>query len=422
MSLISYLVASRSAQRSSGEEGPAVTRTTAQLSCPAWASAAVIAPTERRGMACEDSGVESWAVAGSCPVRVRDRPSLQGTEIASEAPGAVVEVYADEITVDEDGNKWIKLARGGPAFATAREGPAFATRPPADCYMMCFNAGSGQTLLKLQGDLHVVNDTSPLVVHDTVTIHGIQLLTKMNGKRGVIAEEMPGSMFRVKMHEDQTVELFHRSNLMKDMDAGADAATMLLDPASESPFGSSNPSMAGGFGVADVGANAVGMNATGASQGSSDGVGVIWRHHSFTLKTAFQPLADGRHYRSRVKNGVFTMELVRGDEESCSERFARLAMERAETDRLRAEAQEAERAQAAAARQAEGAASEASRDSMDLESNGAASQMVAGSADPGACAWLPLYASVTKSGRGLSRWRVLRVLASSARDREGERE
>ena len=73
---------------------------------------------------------------------------------------------------------------------------------------------------------------------------------------------------------------------------------------------------------------------------------------SITMETAFQPLADGRHYQSRVVDGVLTFVLVRGDEESCSERFARLAKQREE------EAQEVEEA-AAAARQAQALETEA---------------------------------------------------------------
>ena len=64
------------------------------------------------------------------------------------------------------------------------------------------------------------------------------------------------------------------------------------------------------------------------------------------METAFQALPDGRHFQSRVVNKVLTFVLVRGDEESCSERFARLAKQREE------EAQEVEEA-AAAARQAQ---------------------------------------------------------------------
>ena len=53
---------------------------------------------------------------------------------------------------------------------------------------------------------------------------------------------------------------------------------------------------------------------------------------SITMETAFQPRADGRHCRSRVVNGVLTFEWVRGDEESCSEYFARLAAQRREAE------------------------------------------------------------------------------------------
>jgi len=66
---------------------------------------------------------------------------------------------------------------------------------------------------------------------------------------------------------------------------------------------------------------------------------------SITMETAFQPLADGRHYQSRVIDGVLTFVLVRGDEESSSERFARLAKQREEEAQKRKEAELAERQQ-----------------------------------------------------------------------------
>ena len=50
------------------------------------------------------------------------------------------------------------------------------------------------------------------------------------------------------------------------------------------------------------------------------------------METAFQPLPDGRHCRSRVVDGVLTFELVYGNEESCTERFARLAAQQREAE------------------------------------------------------------------------------------------
>ena len=58
-----------------------------------------------------------------------------------------------------------------------------------------------------------------------------------------------------------------------------------------------------------------------------------------------QTLADGRHYQSRVVNGVLTFVLVRGDEESCSARFARLAKQREAEAQERKDAELAERQQ-----------------------------------------------------------------------------
>ena len=57
----------------------------------------------------------------------------------------------------------------------------------------------------------------------------------------------------------------------------------------------------------------------------------------------FQRLADGQYWKSKVVNGVLTFEKVRGDEESCSVLFARLAAERLEAERLRERETESER-------------------------------------------------------------------------------
>jgi hypothetical protein len=41
----------------------------------------------------------------------------------------------------------------------------------------------------------------------------------------------------------------------------------------------------------------------------------------------FQRRDDGTYWKSRVVNGVLTFEKVRGDEESCSDIFARLVLQ-----------------------------------------------------------------------------------------------
>ena len=100
------------------------------------------------------------------------------------------------------------------------------------------------------------------------------------------------------------------------------------------------------FGAAPAAAAGAASGAAPATGGFGFGGAAPEFRHSFTMETAFQALPDGRYFQSRVVNKVLTFVLVRGDEESCSERFARLAKQREE------EAQEVEEA-AAAARQAQ---------------------------------------------------------------------
>jgi len=77
-------------------------------------------------------------------------------------------------------------------------------------------------------------------------------------------------------------------------------------------------------------------------------VGAKWVPHNFTLETMFQRLADGQYWKSKVVNRVLTFEKVRGDEESCSVLFARLAAEHLEAERQRERETESEREREAA--------------------------------------------------------------------------
>jgi len=200
---------------------------------------------------------------------------------------------------DTPGLKRIRAAGGEARVRAALEAP-FAT------------PDLSREAQKLLDSLCVVT-RHEICAGDRVSVRGITVMTQLNGKLGVVNQVKAGGMFGVTMEEGGAQEIFHSSNLKKE--AAADGAA-----GGDPPIGSSSVDGAGAaahHGVAAEPAN-----------GCAEFV------HNFTLETAFQPLEDGRHWKSRVVNGVFTVVKVRGDEESSSELFARLQADRLQAQRL----------------------------------------------------------------------------------------
>jgi hypothetical protein len=175
--------------------------------------------------------------------------------------------------------------------------------------------------IKLEASSFMPPASPVLCAGDRVSVHGIIVMTQLNGKLGVVSEVKEGGMVAVTMQEGGSVEMFHCSNLKKEAADRVDGG--------------------GGGGGVDT-QFATQHELTGALAADSNAA-PKWVPHNFTLETMFQRLADGQYWKSKVVNGVLTFEKVRGDEESCSVLFARLAAERLEAERLRERETESER-------------------------------------------------------------------------------
>ena len=190
-----------------------------------------------------------------------------------------------------------------------------------------------ETMPKPQCDLFVgfFRELSPkcadLCAGDRVSVHGIIVMTQLNGKLGVVSGVKEGGMVAVTLQEGGSVEMFHCSNLKKEAAGRVDG---------------------GGGGGGGVDTQIATQHVLTGALAAEGNTAPKWVPHNFTLETMFQRLADGRYWKSKVVNGVLTFEKVRGDEESCSVLFARLAAERLEAERLRERVAESEREREAA--------------------------------------------------------------------------